>query len=485
VLGGVAVAAVVTVGRAVAEQAASPGRGVAVGALWDSFLNGLRVQALLLAAAGAICAAAAGRLRLGGGGSPGGELSARARIAWNGALILAGVAILLEPGAMLTVAALGLGLYVLARGAAGMFDLLGLVRTPARVRFRGVRRLAAPAAAVAVLAAVVAIVATGGGDEAPAATPASCNGFAALCDRPLNEVAFAATHNSMGSVTLPRFLFGQQDGTIADQLADGVHGLLIDTYYGTDLSGVVRTDLERLPKTEVATRELGAPAVEAALRIRARLGSAETGTPGIFLCHGFCEIGAVPLVSALDDLKSFLVSHPGDVVIVINQDEGVSPTDIERAFGAAGLLDLVYRGPLGPFPTLRTMIDSNQRLVVLAENDAGSIPWYHLAYAHALQETPFRFTRPAQLTEASKLPASCRPNRGPESAPLFLLNHWIDTTPAPRPSLAEIVNARSALLNRAQTCMRLRGHLPNLVAVDFYRRGDLLGVVKALNRIGP
>ena len=26
------------------------------------------------------------------------------------------------------------------------------------------------------------------------------------------------------------------------------------------------------------------------------------------------------------------------------------------------------------------MIDSNQRLVVMAENDAGDIPWYHLAY---------------------------------------------------------------------------------------------------------
>jgi len=299
----------------------------------------------------------------------------------------------------------------------------------------------------------------------------------------LNDVALAATHNSFGSVTIPGFLFGQQDGTIADQLTYGVRGLLIDTYYGTAFPGGVRTDLERLPKTEIAVRELGAPATEAALRIRARLGSQGEGKPGIFLCHGFCEIGAVPFASALADLRSFLVSNPDAVVIVINQDEGVTPADIEHAFATAGLLDLVYRGPLGPFPTLRTMIDSDQRLVVMAENDAGHIPWYHLAYEHALQETPFRFTSSAELTDPSTLAASCQPNRGPASAPLFLLNNWVDTTPVPRPSLAAIVNARPALLTRAETCMQIRHRLPNLVAVDFYRRGDLLGVVNALNRV--
>lgn len=129
------------------------------------------------------------------------------------------------------------------------------------------------------------------------------------------------------------------------------------------------------------------------------------------------------------------------------------------------------------------MIDSDQRLVVMAENDAGSIPWYHLAYQHALQETPFRFTDATQLTEATKLAASCQANRGPSSAPLFLVNHWIDTTPTPRPSLAERVNARAVLLDRLQECERIRHRLPNLVAVDFYTHGDVLGVVDMLNGV--
>jgi len=39
------------------------------------------------------------------------------------------------------------------------------------------------------------------------------------------------------------------------------------------------------------------------------------------------------------------------------------------------------------------------------------------------------------------------------------------------------------LLARAEQCARERSHLPNIVAVDFYRTGDLLRVVKHLNRL--
>jgi hypothetical protein len=44
------------------------------------------------------------------------------------------------------------------------------------------------------------------------------------------------------------------------------------------------------------------------------------------------------------------------------------------------------------------------------------------------------------------------------------------------------VNASAALLSRARLCKRIRNRLPNLVAVDFYEQGDVLGVVQALNQ---
>jgi hypothetical protein len=502
-LGGLGLVALYTVGGAVAAQLAPSGRGPVVAALWQAFLGGLRVQALWTTAAGAVVAALAseqlrpaqvaeipwqGWRRL--TGSDGGGVT-RTGLAIAVALIAAGVAILLEPGAVLRVAVLAVGAFLLYRGVEGVlrWGVGSYASAVASGRIglgwarRGLR-LVPVVLGLAAVGAVAALVVTGGGDEAPAATatPSACNGFKALCGRPLNDVAFAATHNSMASVTIPTFLFGQQDGTIADQLDFGIHGLLIDTYYGDKVDGGVRTDLESLPKRAAAERELGAPAVNAALRIRQRLERRGKGRRGIYLCHGFCEIGAVSLSSALTDLRSFLVSHPGAVVVMINQDEGVAPDSISRAFERAGLLDLVYRGPLGPFPTLREMINSNQRLVVMAENDAGDIPWYHLAYRRALQETPYRFRSTAALTD--RVAYSCRPNRGPASAPLFLLNNWVDTTPVPRASNAAVVNARGALLTRSRTCQRIRHRLPNLVAVDFFRRGDVLGVVNALNGVG-
>jgi hypothetical protein len=150
----------------------------------------------------------------------------------------------------------------------------------------------------------------------------------------------------------------------------------------------------------------------------------------------------------------------------------------------AGLADLTYRGSVdGDWLTLREMIDSDQRLVLLAENHAGAAPWYHLAYKTITEETPYQFSKVAQLTDADKLPASCKANRGPEHAPIFLINHWISTDPIPLPSQASVVNAYDPLLARARECKKLRDHLPNLLAVNFYRRGDLFKVVDTLNGV--
>jgi hypothetical protein len=494
-LGGLLVTALYLVGAEVSDQLVPSWRDLAMDALWRAFLGGLQVEALAMAGAGVVLAAAGSprRGRLWPTGADlrrrrleAGALTPARRHVMAAGVIGLGIVILLEPAAVLRIAILTAGLYVLYWGAR---EVLGgdpearPAPTPPRRAALRRWRFVGPGVAIVVLALVAVAIGAGEGDGAPAVAPLTCNGYVALCSRPLNDVAFAATHNSMASVTIPNWLFGQQDGTISDQLSYGIRGFLIDTYYGDAVASGVRTDLQSLPKRQAAVQAVGKAAVEAAERLASRIGYQGKGRRGIFLCHGFCEIGAVSLDSALEDLRSFLVSNPGDVVIVINQDEGVTPADIQRAFDRAGLLDLVYRGPLGPFPTLREMIDSNQRLVVMAENDAGKIPWYHLAYANALQETPFRFTNPSQLTEASKLAASCRDNRGSASAPLFLLNHWVDTTPAPRASLAAEVNARSELLARAQTCERIRHRLPNLVAVDFFRRGDVLGVVNTLNGV--
>jgi len=199
----------------------------------------------------------------------------------------------------------------------------------------------------------------------------------------------------------------------------------------------------------------------------------------------FCELGGTPLISVLRDIRDFLVAHPNQVLVVVNEDY-VSPKDFVSVVKASGLTKFVYRGPTaaGRWPTLRQMIDSNQRIVFLAENEAGAAPWYHLAYDGITQETPYEFKKVSQLTKPSKLAASCAPNRGPkQGAPLFLVNGWISTNPAPLPSNAAKVNAYEPLLRRLRECQRLRHHIPNLVAVDFYREGDVFKAVDALNGV--
>jgi hypothetical protein len=260
----------------------------------------------------------------------------------------------------------------------------------------------------------------------------------------------------------------------------------VDTHYADRLpNGRLRTYFGSREQLERQARQDGVSpaAVEAALRIRDRLGFKGKGKRGMYLCHTFCELGGTRLDRFLDDLHDFLVAHPNEVLVVINQDY-VKPEDFVEAVRKADLEQFAYRGPTsGDWPTLQEMIDSGRRVVFLAENKAGAGPWYRPVYQSITQETPYDFTKTSQLTGESLLARSCRPNRGPRSAPLFLLNHWVTLGPLIRPSEAEKVNARRPLLARVRTCERIRHHLPNLLAVNFYRRGDLFKVVDELNGV--
>jgi hypothetical protein len=309
---------------------------------------------------------------------------------------------------------------------------------------------------------------------APALTDA-CNGDRALCARRLDEVVFAGAHNSMSAAELPGWMFPNQELASVSLLNHGIRALLFDVHYGVPIGGTVRTEIS----DEAASRAkfekaVGKEAVDAAMRIRARLQGAPTGPRAPYLCHGFCELGSTPLVEMLDGVRQFLVAHPGEVLVFVIEDY-VTPADIQAAFQESGLERYVYRGPLGPpWPTLRELVDRDERVLVLAENDAAGVPWYHSVW-ETFQETPYKFLTPDEF--------SCTANRGGTAGSLFQLNHWIETLPAPRPSNALIVNSREFLLRRARLCQRERGKLPNIIAVDFARTGDVVGAVAELNGI--
>ncbi|MBP8972838.1 MAG: hypothetical protein KBH93_03090 [Anaerolineae bacterium] len=288
-----------------------------------------------------------------------------------------------------------------------------------------------------------------------------CNGHEALCDRRFNEVVFPATHNAMSASNLG-WVWPHHDGDLSIQLKAGVRAFLLDTHYG-DTQEEIDRYLATFPS---ATRPLVERIVNAA--------DPQTRDPNNrFVCHNLCALGATPLEAAFADLRAFLDRNWNEVVVLILQDE-VSPQDTATAMQDSGLIRYVYTpSPDGEWPTLRAMIEANTRLVVLAEQGGPPPDWYLHLWDYT-EETTYNYRRPEDFT--------CAPNRGDTGKPLFLLNHWIARR-APDRVDAAVVNQYDFLLERALTCAKERGHMPNFVAVDFYALGDLFRVVDTLNGI--
>ncbi len=448
----VAVLGVLVLDLTKAALAALAGGGMAGGAVegvWDAFLGDLRSWNLAIGAGGALLATVA---------SPwfAGLSPAQAPVrAWAlmtapgsnaGRLVRAVVAVAVGWAALasprdlveLTVALLGLAAVYL--GLAELIRLLWVERaatagdvaraaasaaTPTRrsalVRVASFAALAAAGVATAaVLIAGLGVL--GGGDRDAGGAITACNGHAELCDRPLDDVAFAATHNSMSAASEGWFFAAHRDG-IAEQLDHGIRGLLIDVWYGSPARNGVSTELLGGDR-DLLIERYGLDAVETRERIAARLGP--TSGRDLYLCHGFCELGATPLRESLDEIRRFLVTHPADVVVVIIQDEAPA-ADIAAAFEDAGLDRYAYAhpGPGAAWPTLGGLVERNERLIVMAENaPEAPVPWMHPAF-DLVQETPFRFHSVDDL--------SCDPSRGRADASLFLVNHWLPEPPPPPP----------------------------------------------------
>ncbi len=302
--------------------------------------------------------------------------------------------------------------------------------------------------ALALACAVAALAAAA--PPAAAAAPVLCNGDARLCDRTLDRAVLPTTHNSMSAQSLGWAIPNQQVG-IPEQLAAGVRGLLIDTYYahrGPD--GQLVTDATPLPGSK------------------------------LYLCHVSCGIGATKLLQALRGIRAFLRQNPSNVLVIVNEDY-TRPEDFARVVRRSNLIKHVYRGELGPrWPTLGKLIARRKQVVMTTQGDGGRFRWYRAAYRGLLQETPYTWATPELLTDQSRWPASCQANRGGTTGGLFLMNHWSPPV-APSPATSAVVNATQTLIGRAAACRFVRGRWPTLIAVDMFQSGGLFEAVRQLN----
>lgn len=262
-----------------------------------------------------------------------------------------------------------------------------------------------------------------------------CNGHEALCDRRLDEVAFATTHNAMSSED-EGFIGPNQHHALWRQLGDGVRGFMLDAWSEADGS--------------------------------------------VSLCHGSCAFGRRPLVDGLRDLRLFLDCHPHDVAVIIF--EAHAPHEaVAEAFEESGLARYLHTPSGAPsagyaWPTLRELIGRGERLVVFTDDTAADEPWHLHTYDWAW-ENPYAAASPEEL--------SCAEDRGSRDRSLWVFNHFL-TSPIARPDLAEQINHDPLFTERVERCRaEASGDLPNFVTVDFYDIGDVLSVVDALNGVGP
>ena len=497
ILGAILLAAVLPIGRGVAAVLSHEAleRG-AIAGLWRAYFMGLLAWGVTLGGIGLLVTAAATSLLEAADPIRRAEQLFRniatppktpgLVLAWSLGMAVAGGLVVANPvdaaAGLTLLAGLGLcyvGLRELFRLVLGALpedqaEMAALERKAGGPWFN--RRLATVTLLVVVLGGAVVAVAKPGKPDALEG-PMECNGSALLCDRRVDEVTFAATHNSMSNVEMQGWMFPQQNGSIRRQLQAGIRGLLIDVHNGVPVEGIVRTDLEaEAQSAEKIAGAVGDSATSVAIRIRNRLTGEPSGPPGLYLCHGFCEIGSRLLEPELEEVRNFLRGNPEEVLVMVIEDYA-PPEAIAADFEKAGLAQYAYRGPMTqPLPTLRSLIDAGTPLIVFLESGKPGVPWLYPAFDGAIMETPYTFHAPDQF--------SCKPNRGGNSALLFQINHWIETSPAPKPSNAEIVNSYDFLLHRARQCAKERKHLPNIIAVDFYKVGDLVGVVRTMNGLG-
>ena len=261
---------------------------------------------------------------------------------------------------------------------------------------------------------------------------AQCNGFAPLCSKKYDEVAYLTTHNSFANTAMG-FTLPNHHVSITDQLNGGARALMLDLY---DEGGVVT------------------------------------------VYHGITLTGTAPFTSNLNEIKSFLDANPNEIVTIILESY-VTPDAIEADLTTVGLMPYLFEKGTSDWPTLQEMIDDGTRLVIFSDKDEASPSqgWHHYLWDHAV-ETEFSY---ADVTDFD-----CVLNRGDIGNDLFILNHFVTDANlgVAVEAQAELANANPLFIDRCDECETLHSKMINFPTVDFFPIGDELAVVNELNDLG-
>ncbi|KAF9106681.1 hypothetical protein BGX27_009059 [Mortierella sp. AM989] len=274
-----------------------------------------------------------------------------------------------------------------------------------------------------------------------------CNGYAELCAKTYNNVAFATTHNSYAN-TPPGGLVTNQNKDILTQLNDGVRAFMLDAY------------------------------------------NAPSGDPNeIQLCHTNCTmLDGGPLSETLQQIKTFMDANPNEVITILwENSQKLTPAHFQAVYAVAGMDKYSHTQPAGSaaWPTLAQMISSGKRLVNFIDNGAdATVPWL-------MPEYTFIFETPWYVVKGTPYPCTVdRPKD--QRKQMYVLNHFIygqlkmgdQIIDIPQSGAASQTNGPD-LVSHADSCRTTFKQIPSFIAVDFYDKGSLFQVVARANGVKP
>jgi hypothetical protein len=477
----------------VADTPSDPGRGAAVAAFIGVLFGRLVGAGGALALLGLLLAFVPGRdgagfavrARRWRARVDGFRMRRRGHVTIGLVALIVGLCVITVPTKLFYFLLWFLALIILFGGLLTVLRGVGVIET--RPETAGLRKRQVSAVALAMVASIIvtttataAVIDAASRPHAADPQATGCNGYYELCYQPINRIVWAGSHNAMSSVAY-NFFTAEHVASIPEQLNQGARALLIDAYNGYRSGGIVRTNFTGEINRQQIIDELGGDALRVLDRLGALTGATKSNPKGqdVYLCHLFCEVGAVKAAEVFHQIDDYLNQHLTDVII-LDVEDYVSPATLEKALKAGGLWDRLYHVDLSkPMPTLLDLVDpppgqdqARRRVIVTSENHANQAPWLIGSY-QLMQETPYTFSGINSF--------NCRPLRGAPTNAFLLVNHWLRSPGPPDPVSAQTTNSQAVLDRRLKQCVAVRHRLPNIVAVDFFGIGDTVKVVNAWN----